>query len=80
MLAKIKFEQSLDDIPKSQKCAPPEPPEYYAALIDDRDRAMATAYLDGHYTLLEVGSHFSVSYATVSRAIKHHELDVKCKA
>ena len=80
MLAKIEFEQSLDDIPKSQKCAPPKPLEYYAALIDDRDRAMATAYLDRHYTLQEVGSHFGVNYATVSRAVKRHELDVKCKA
>jgi putative transposase len=74
MLAKIECEQSLDDIPKSQKCAPPKPLEYYAAPIDDRDRdrAVATAYLDGHYTLQEVGSQFGVSYATVSRAVKRH--------
>jgi hypothetical protein len=31
---------------------------------------MAQAYLSGHYTLAEVGAHFDVSYATVSRAVK----------
>lgn len=31
---------------------------------------MAYAYLSGHYTLVEVGPWFGVSYATVSRAVK----------
>ena len=80
MLERIGAEQSLEDIPKTQKCKPPKALQYYSDQIGDRDRAMATAYLDGHYTLQEVGSHFGVSYATVSRAVKRRELDVKCKA
>jgi len=40
---------------------------------------MARAYLSGHYTLAEVGLQFSVSYATVSRAVKTYEAVVKCK-
>lgn len=39
---------------------------------------MATVYFDGHYTLQEVGEHFGVSYATVSRAVKLLE-NVNCK-
>ncbi|MDA8328752.1 MAG: hypothetical protein M0Z83_07265 [Betaproteobacteria bacterium] len=37
----------------------------------------------GHYTLVQVGKHFGVSYATVSRAVKAVEKrdeNVKCKA
>jgi transposase len=34
---------------------------------------MARAYLSGHYTLEQVGTHFHVSYATVSRAVKAFE-------
>lgn len=47
----------------------------------DRDEGIARAYLSGHYTLTEVGSHFHVSYATVSRAVKVFERkNVNCKA
>ena len=35
----------------------------------ERNRAMAEAYLSGHYTLQQVGEFFEVSYATVSRAV-----------
>jgi putative transposase len=34
---------------------------------------MVQAYLSGHYTLEQVGKHFGVSYATVSRAMKAAE-------
>lgn len=34
---------------------------------------MAQAYLSGHYTLAQIGQHFGVSYATVSRAVKQAE-------
>lgn len=66
-------EQSLKDIPKKQKQAPVQPLDYFAARYDDRDEAMARAYLSGHYTLAQVGEHFGVSYATVSRAVKRAE-------
>ena len=80
MLCMIRPEQSLCDIPKPQKRAPPRPLEYYESLFDDRKLAMATAYLSGHYTLEEVGRQFRVSYATVSHAVKANEKNVKCKA
>jgi putative transposase len=60
-----------------QKLAPPRPIEYCESLFNDRKLAMATAYLSGHYTLEEVGTQFKVSDATVSRAVKANEENVK---
>jgi putative transposase len=42
-------------------------------LGNPRNENMALAYLSGHYTLEQVGQHFGVSYATVSRAVKQKE-------
>ena len=73
MQCKLDPEQSLNDIPKPQKQAPVKPLEYYQRRYPARKEAMARAYLSGHYTLQSVGSHFGVSYATVSRAVKQLE-------
>lgn len=35
---------------------------------------VAQAYWSGHYTLAQVGEHFGVSYATVSRAVNQSEM------
>ena len=80
MRCKMDPEQSLDDIPTPQKQSPAKPLGYYQERFSDRNVAMAKAYRSGHYTLKQVGEYFSVSYATVSRAVKTFELDVKCKA
>jgi len=79
MLCRLDPKQSLLDIPKTQKLAPPKPLEYYRNKYKNISEAMARAYLSGHYTLAEVGLQFSVSYATVSRAVKTYEAVVKCK-
>ena len=42
----------------------------FAKEYNSRDECMSQAYLSGHYTLAQVGEHFGVSYATVSRAVK----------
>jgi len=73
MQCKLEPEQSLKDIPKPQKQAPMRSLEYYQQRYSIRNVAMAKAYLAGHYTLENVGSHFGVSYATVSRAVKEYE-------
>lgn len=80
MLCKLDPKQSLLDIPKPQKMAPPKSLDYYKNKYKDRTEAIAKAYLSGHYTLTEVGLEFSVSYATVSREVKTYEAIVKCKA
>jgi putative transposase len=73
MQCKLDPEQSLKDIPKKQKQAPVKPLSYFAERYKTRDVSMAQAYLSGHYTLEQVGEHFGVSYATVSRAVKQVE-------
>jgi hypothetical protein len=51
-----------------------------------RNENMALTYISGHYKLAQVGTHFGVNYATVSRAVKQKGrgvdllLNVKCKA
>ena len=79
---KIDPEQSLKDIPKKQKQAPVKPLSYYSERYANRHEGMAQAYLSGHYTLTEVGHHYNVSYATVSRAVKavEQKQNVECKA
>jgi putative transposase len=80
MLSRIDPDQSLRDIPRPQKRSPPKPLAYYQSRYTNAKKAMAVAYLSGHYTLTEVGQQFGVSYATVSRAVKAFENAVKCKA
>ncbi len=73
MLCRLNPDQSLEDVPKPQKLSPPKPLAHYQSEYSQRNEAMAQAYLSGHYTLAEVGQHFGVSYATVSRAVKSLE-------
>ncbi|MCP4235513.1 MAG: helix-turn-helix domain-containing protein [Aestuariibacter sp.] len=73
MQAKLDPDQSLADIPWQQKAKLAKPLEDYQKQSDTARDAMARAYLSGHYTLAEVGRHFGVSYATVSRAVKRYE-------
>jgi REP element-mobilizing transposase RayT len=70
MQCKIDPEQSLNDVPQKQKQAPVKSLAYFSERYATRQESMARAYLTGHYTLAEVGYHFGVSYATVSRAVK----------
>lgn len=79
MQSRIEPARSLDEIPSAQARPPPKSLQYYAGRYPDKREAMALAYLSGHYTLKEVGSHFAVSYATVSRAVKAREAAVNCK-
>lgn len=70
MQCKMSPDQSLKDIPKKQKRAPIKPLSYFSERHKTRDEGMVQAYLSGHYTLEQVGEHFGVSYATVSRAVR----------
>lgn len=73
MQCKLDPDQSLKDIPRKQKQAPPKPLSYYENRFKEKKEAMAEAYLSGHYTLEAVGKWFGCSYATVSRAVKSFE-------
>jgi hypothetical protein len=73
MQCKITADQSLNDIPRKQKQAPPRLLRHYDKVYKTRNEAMARAYLSGHYTLEQVGKYFGVSYGTVSRAVRAYE-------
>jgi DNA-directed RNA polymerase specialized sigma subunit len=75
MQCKLEPDHSLNDIPKKQIQAAIKPLSYYHQRYDSRNKALAKAYLAGHYTLKEVGQYFGVSYATVSRTVK----EIECK-
>lgn len=47
----------------------------YRSSFDDRRAAMARAYLDGAYTMVEIAEHFAVHYKTVSRAVRSLEAE-----
>ena len=49
--------------------------EFAGALshLTTRGNARQAIFRSGHYTLQQVGDHFGVSYATVSRAVKMFE-------
>ena len=49
MQCKLDPKQSLKDIPKPQKQAPPRLLSYYQNKYSDRNEAMAEAYRSGHY-------------------------------
>lgn len=63
----------LRDIPKPQVLAPPRPLAWFSEQYPAREDAIAKAYLSGHYSLRQVGEHFGISDATVSRAVKRAE-------
>jgi transposase-like protein len=45
----------------------------YRRSFESPKHAMASAYLDGAYTMAEVAAHFGVHYRTVSRAVRAFE-------
>jgi len=46
---------------------------HYCEVFTNRSEAMARAFLSGGYTLKEIGDHFGVHYATMSRAVRRYE-------
>jgi REP element-mobilizing transposase RayT len=65
-------EMDLEDIPKEQVSAPRKEIDEYLSYRDSR-KGMAMAYLEGRYTMKEIGKVFGVHSSTVSRAVKEFE-------
>lgn len=63
----------LVEVPRAQRRPARPTLESYAVATPACRTAMARAFLDGGYTLAEVARHFSVHYATVSRAVRREE-------
>jgi len=65
-------EMDLEDIAKEQVSAPRKDLEEYLCFRDRRE-GMARAYLEGRYSMREIGRIFGVHGSTVSRAVKEWE-------
>ncbi len=76
-VARIKSQLSdttdLSEIPRGQWKRVKKSLDEYARETDDRNMAMARAYLEGGYRMKEIAQTFGVHYATVSRAVKKLE-------
>ena len=65
----------LREVSKAQRRSLAMPLDDYLCHYQNRNEAMAQAYLSGANTMLEIGEHFDVHYMTVSRAVRQFEQD-----
>ncbi len=71
-------ERDLSEVPRAQHRPRAKPLSEYARLHPDRDEAITAAYASGGYTLKEIGEHFGLHYAQISR-IARRSKNAKCK-
>lgn len=64
--------KELTAIVKVQRRASALTLDQYQRTYHSRDEAMARAYWSTAYTMADIGGHFGVGYATVSRAVAHY--------
>ncbi len=70
--------QQLGEVPRAQRRPLAKPlTQYVSKFPDDRNTAMALAYLSGDYSMKAIAEAFAVHYATVSRAVRAHERAAK---
>ncbi|MFW2440137.1 MAG: REP-associated tyrosine transposase [Arenicellales bacterium] len=70
MQCKISVNQSLDDIPSSQKQQVAKPLMHYEKRYEDRDEAIFNSYKSGGYSMKEIGDYFGLHYSRISRILK----------
>lgn len=61
---------ALVEVPRAQRRELPRAIAEYVTAANTRDEAITAAYLSGGYTLAEIGEHFGLHYATVSKIVK----------
>jgi len=71
-------DRDLSEVPLAQRRPLAKPLAEYVSLYPDRDQAIAAAYASGGYTLKEIGDHFGLHYARISRIVRAAE-DAKGK-
>ena len=62
--------RKLTETPRPQRLKPIKPLSHYQETYKNRNQAMARAWLDGHYSLSQIGEHFGCGRSTVNRAVK----------
>jgi REP element-mobilizing transposase RayT len=78
MQAQVPPTQRLGEVPRAQRRPLAKPlTQYVLEFPDDRNTAMALAYLSGDYSMKAIAEVFTVHYATVSRAVQAHERATK---
>lgn len=65
----LQQDRKLKEIPVPQRLRPIKPLFHYLETYSDRKEAMAKAWLEGHYTLTQIGEHFGCGRSTVNRAV-----------
>lgn len=74
MQANLAPEQSLDEIPRTQRRPLAKALDHYRTEYADAPRTgMALAYLSGDYPMKAIANAFGVHYTTVSRAVNAYE-------
>jgi REP element-mobilizing transposase RayT len=66
----ISDEQTLSEIPATQRRAKPDSLKSYEKKADNRDLAITKAYASGGYSMKEIGDYFGLHYSRVSRILK----------
>ena len=66
----ISPDQSLDDIPSSQKRQVAKSLAYYEKKYSDRDEAIFNCYKCGAYSMKDIDELFGLHYSRVSRIVK----------
>lgn len=69
----IEKKETLREVSKAHKRSIALTLVDYQKRYEQRNEAMAKAYLSGAYTMAEIGEHFKVHYMTVSRAVRKYE-------
>ncbi|AGA89641.1 transposase [Thioflavicoccus mobilis 8321] len=67
---RVPKDRDLSEVPLAQRRPPAKPLAEYVSLYPDRDQAIAAAYASGGYTLKEIGNHFGLHYARISRIVR----------
>lgn len=68
-----KDSEALREVSKAHRRSIALTLEEYRIRHENKDEAMAQAYLSGAYTMAEIGRYFGVHYMTVSRAVRKFE-------
>ena len=63
----------LREVSKAHRRSVALPLDDYQQRYENRNEAMARAYLSGAYTMSVIGEHFGLHYMTVSRAVRQFE-------
>ncbi len=79
MKARIADRDTLTEVPRAQRRAPPRTLDWYAASFPGRNQAMYQAYRSHDHTQQAIARHFGLHYSTVSRVLKREAAEAMSK-